>query len=184
MTTIDNIDELNTAITEQYIKHLQEVVIDLLDDFEGNYFEDVVSDIDDVRYETIKEAFNCGSAYYDIEGTLRPALIYEVINRNIEYLMENCPHDTLEMLNPVNEEKMVNIYAYQYATDDMITQTDDSLSKKILILQRMILSIYEENENKKTIKNFAERISIKSLINTKFGNGLVSDLIFTHYDTE
>ena len=185
---IENMFELNVDIAEYYCSTLQQLVVELEDDFDCGALEAMTNpDIDDIRSAVMDVAFNDDYGYYGnrspvVEGQF--GLDYQVINEVFEYQCNYHGNDA-ENLFPMDREKMYNMYAYEYATNDMMGDIPfDSLSKKILMLESLILSIYEENENKKTIKNFAERISIKSIINTKFGVGLVSDLIFEHYDTE
>ena len=184
---IENMFELNVDIAEYYCSTLQQIVVELEDDFDCGALEAMTNpDIDDIRCAVMEVAFNDDYGYYGnnspvVEGQF--GLDYQVINEVYEY---HCNYDygDAEDLFPMSRESVYNKYAYYYANQHMMADIPFDSSKKILMLESLILSIYEENENKKTIKNFAERISIKSLINTKFGNGLVSDLIFTHYDIE
>jgi len=185
---IENMFELNVDIAEYYYSTLQQIVVELEDDFDCGALEAMENpDSYDIRRAVIEVAFNDDYGYYGnhspvVEGQF--GLDYQVINEVFEY-HRNLEGDDADWLFPMSRENIFNKYAYHYATNEMMGDIPfDSLSKKILMLESLILSIYEENENKKTIKNFAERISIKSIINTKFGVGLVSDLIFTHYDTE
>jgi len=185
---IENMFELKVDIAEYYCSTLQQIVVELEDDFDCGALEGMTNpDIAEIRSAVMDVAFNDEYGYYGnnspvVEGQF--GLDYQVINEVFEY---HCDYygDDVEWLFPMSRENIFNKYAYHYARSDMMGDIPfDSLSKKILMLESLILSIYEENENKKTIKNFAERISIKSIINTKFGVGLVSDLIFEHYDTE
>jgi len=184
---IENMFELNVDIAEYYCSTLQQIVVELEDDFDCGALEGMTNpDIDDIRRAVMDVAFNEKEYYGNhspvVEGQF--GLDYQVINELFEYECNLYGND-VEWLFPMSRENIFNKYAYHYSSEHMMGDIPfDSLSKKILMLESLILSIYEENENKKTIKNFAERISIKSIINTKFGVGLVSDLIFTHYDTE